>query len=67
MNKYEKKFNYISNHMVGKFDNLQELVERATPKKVVYCENSETYECDDCGRKLNTTYKYCPNCGQALR
>jgi methionyl-tRNA synthetase len=75
MNKHEKviiiskrlKQQYKNNIFVNQVDEvLQELVERATPKKVIYCVNSDTYECDDCGRKLSPTSNYCARCGQAI-
>ena len=68
MNEYEKELNYISNHSLGEYKALQELVERATPKKPTYNNNC----CSECNLLLNGTYEkehmnFCPRCGQALK
>lgn len=49
---------------------LQELVERATPKKLVATRH--TRRCPSCNRQMSDinnahpNMKFCPNCGQAL-
>lgn len=62
-------------------DTLQELVEKATPKKIVKreedigeelaeafdCERYITVEyCPICGEKLRGIEKYCPECGRRI-
>ena len=50
--------------------NLKELVERATPKKLVATRH--TRRCPSCNRQMSDinnahpNMKFCPNCGQAL-
>ena len=66
MNKYEKEFAMVQTEYKFDLPLLKELVERATPKKLIHCENSDTYECDDCGRKIGGEFNFCPHCGQAL-
>lgn len=52
------------------FLNLRELVERATPKKLVATKC--TRRCPSCNRQMSDinnahpNMKFCPNCGQAL-
>lgn len=52
------------------FLNLRELVERATPKKLVATRH--TRRCPSCNRQMSDinnahpNMKFCPNCGQAL-
>lgn len=52
------------------FETLQELVERATPKKLVATRH--TRRCPACNRQMSDinnahpNMKFCPNCGQAL-
>lgn len=51
-------------------DTLRELVERATPKKLV--STRHTRRCPSCNRQMSDinnahpNMKFCPNCGQAL-
>ena len=58
-------------------DTLQELVDKATPKKVVPQWHKgydpklyypKSFHCPSCGRKLRIDqfYKWCPDCNQAL-
>lgn len=59
-------------------ENLQELVERSTPKKPKmkafneaepwYCSDCfvEREACPSCGHKLLDKNQYCPICGQAI-
>lgn len=84
MNKYQQALENMKHHIVGvpvlkwfytkDADTIQELVNRATPKKPVnknttglYCES-----CPNCGSlamddsDYGTAHDYCPNCGQAL-
>lgn len=55
-----------------KFDLLQELVDRATPKKSVIKvtynlrNSNREHHCPHCGKWLTSHEKYCSNCGQAL-
>lgn len=54
----------------GWIDTLQELVERATPKKLK--ETNSTLRCPNCNRhitnkgSIHSTINNCPKCGQAL-
>ena len=80
MNKYEeawKKIKYVTNYNVRAFDDddeeikvIQELVDKATPKKVIDINDIEfeMYECPSCHCKWIRDGKehYCHNCGQAL-
>lgn len=57
----------------GEIFTLRELVEKATPKKVVNVKSVEDWdvlfiagECPVCGSWLNDEMKYCPECGQRL-
>ena len=75
MNKYEK--DWID---FNKYPKLKELVERATPKKVIPHKMKKNYykephatcpNCMDCNVPRNTVeigikVNFCPNCGQAL-
>ena len=58
-----------------KAEDLEKLVEKATPKKVKETENM--FACPECGQMLSMKYPglcieciksryYCPNCGQKL-
>ena len=69
MNKYEiMKDNYaLGKNRMEDFWLLVELVERATPMKVIYNNNM----CPECMLLVNGAYErehmnYCPRCGQAL-
>jgi hypothetical protein len=51
------------------FDLIQELVERATPKKPIYVNRG--HECPTCSNcdiegELGYQYKYCSECGQTI-
>ena len=60
MNEYQDELNYIKNHSLGKFELLQELVDRATPKDA-----TKSDVCPSCGGH-GYLYPYCPECVQAL-
>lgn len=50
-------------------DVLQELVDKATPKKPIYNEEIDEYRCKQCGHLVIEGWRaknYCSNCGQAL-
>ena len=68
MNKYEKELEDIKSIILPiELLHLQELVERATPKKVKQAKDM-LYECPVCKNytpPLSNT-NYCINCGQAL-
>jgi hypothetical protein len=65
MNKYEEVLLDIT-VLPYQFKILKELVERATPKKVIYENNdSGIGECPNCRERIFTP-DFCPNCGQAL-
>ena len=76
MNKYELAINDIringENIFERDVDTLQELVERATLKKVVFDNRDGVYSCPKCDaynsdkNNYRTNNKYCPYCGQAL-
>lgn len=58
-------------HIVSK-QALEELVDRATPKKIIETKNAPFGECPNC-KGLHTfnlvtgeTLNYCPECGQAI-
>lgn len=63
---YKPTMEEMSNSM----DCLKELVERATPKKLV--STRHTRRCPSCNRQMSDinnahpNMKFCPNCGQAL-
>jgi len=68
MNKYEEAWKNVS-MMVGKsMSDLKELVERATPKKVVYDETNDMDICCNCGGNVyhHQHTNNCGDCGQAL-
>ncbi len=72
---FEKYCNSIAKE---KFDNLQELVEKETPKKPDYEGDGydekgeiiyDTWICPNCGKRYEVDYDeydYCPNCGQKI-
>jgi predicted RNA-binding Zn-ribbon protein involved in translation (DUF1610 family) len=70
MNKYDKALLNIDKGYKFKcdFDNIMELVERATPMKleVSSSEVRDYHFCPNCKRSIIGTLKHCPNCGQAL-
>ena len=82
MNKYQEAFNnfktlkYIPNAInltmnISLFEKdtkiLQELVDKATPKKVKTFPNSFYIKiCPNCGSTLETKRNYCGECGQKL-
>lgn len=83
MNKYQEAYKFIDNLLdlnedkrfplvVEYLKSLQELVDKATPKKVIRkpVKHYVDYYCPNCDRKLSsrTTYHFCPkkDCGQAL-
>lgn len=59
--------------MENKNFDMQELIEKATPKKAITARNQEfmftqVYICPKCKRKIpGKISKYCYNCGQALK
>lgn len=61
---------YLQNFYYSSCETLQELVERATPKKLVATKH--TRRCPACNRQMSDinnahpNMKFCPNCGQAL-
>lgn len=61
---------YLQNFYYSSCETLQELVERATPKKLVATRH--TRRCPSCNRQMSDinnahpNMKFCPNCGQAL-
>jgi len=86
MNKYQEALNKIINmgdkdlyneHHLEWADTLQELVDKATPKKpkrdrLYYnccdgeCDKTFIYYCSVCNVGSVEDMKYCPDCGQAL-
>lgn len=82
MNKYQEAMNYlwnlydenkiygIASSYIGYLEILQELVDKATPKKLVATKH--TRRCPSCARQMSNinnahpNVKFCPNCGQAL-
>ena len=76
MNKYQEALNKIKNmgdkdlynerHLEW-CDILQELVDKATPKKIKLFPNSFYIKiCPNCGSTLETRRNYCDECGQKL-
>ena len=74
MNKYEKAFKEITRfhsekaHQQTSHSLLKELVERATPKKVIKKWETD-YRCPICNEMIVehvAKVKYCEDCGQAL-
>lgn len=77
MNKYEKAFNHLREHAsfdtVDEMIDIKELVNKATPKKVVYKKGSDGerwFFCSRCNEIVprtsnfnQHTYPYCPYCG----
>ena len=72
MNKYEKAYNLLKKYTGYESDCIKELVERATPKKILYCnDNVHYFDCPNCNTSISYNgdvkdHKYCLNCGQAL-
>lgn len=75
MNKYEKAFNHLREHVsfdtVDEMIDIKELVEKSIPKTPDFNNDEDTYECPCCGKTYETYYdgylkKFCCECGQAL-
>lgn len=80
MNKYEKAFNHLREHAsfdtVDEIIDIKELVEKATPKKIIYDKgyNGERlFFCPNCNKSMPKSsffnqyrYPYCPYCGQSV-
>ena len=77
MNKYIEALDFVKKHLDSKHDLervevLQELIDKATPKKAkpLYLPLVFTpYRCPCCGTLLNSKkekFNYCHNCGQAI-
>jgi len=70
MNKYEKAIQLCIDRAFGSkhWDLMRELVERATPKKVVYDETNDMDICCNCGGNVyhHQHTNNCGDCGQAL-
>ena len=84
MNKYQETLNNVKKVYVESdhYDEedirlLQELVDKATPKKIIPRWRTgygpklyypKSFHCPSCGRKLRIDqfYKWCPDCNQAL-
>ena len=62
---------YLKDFYFGEYCVLEELVEKATPKKSLnvfklLIDLFDAGDCPICGYELNSGFKYCPRCGQAL-
>lgn len=79
MNKYEEALDFVKKHLDSKYDLekvevLQELVDKATPKKILRTvnDNGEPFlprgygECPKCKTVVGCNNKYCRECGQRL-
>lgn len=76
MNKYQEAFDVMVNNMgdVGFYTEvtlMQELVDKATPKKVIDKKeelHGMSFICPNCGKKVYTNFirNYCGECGQRL-
>lgn len=79
MNKYQEALDYAKKHLDSKQDLekvevLQELVDKATPKKILRTvnDNGEPLfprgygECPKCKTVVGCSNKYCRECGQRL-
>lgn len=70
MNDLYKGGTQLQNEYLNNLDVFKELVERATPKKLV--STRHTRRCPSCNRQMSDinnahpNMKFCPNCGQAL-
>lgn len=65
-NKCTKDESCLECNIQKAFEKLQELVEKATPKKVkIFIAFGERL-CPNCRNHMIDLYKYCPDCGQAL-
>lgn len=79
MNKYIEALDFVKKHLDSKCDLrkvevLQELVDKATPKKILRTvnDNGEPFlprgygECPKCKTVVGCSNKYCSECGQRL-
>ena len=72
MNKYQEELDTLTKSAVFTSEILQELVDRATPKKAIKDEIQDIryitkYICPKCGGKITGRVSdYCYHCGQAL-
>ena len=79
MNKYQEALDFVKKHLDSKCDLrevevLQELVDKATPKKILRTvnDNGEPFlprgygECPKCKTVVGCSDKYCRECGQRL-
>lgn len=65
----EREDGYRPSHdeMVNSMEDFKELVERATPQKLLYNgEYVSFYKCPNCKKVVPIHGNYCPCCGQAL-
>ena len=58
-------FKYHYYIKLGTVEVLQELVDKATPKKPTFVESYPSGECPNCDESIGGR-NYCHNCGQAL-
>ena len=79
MNKYKEAFDELKEvlylpdkYLEKRLNILQELVEKATPKRPkTYCDDYSYFDCPSCGMTIGfmnerEEHHYCLNCGQAL-
>lgn len=71
MNKYEKAFEHLREHAsfdtVDEMIDIKELVERATPQKLLYNGEYVSFcNCPNCKKVVPIHGNYCPRCEQAL-
>lgn len=72
MNKYQEELDMLTKTAGFTSNTLQELVDRATPKKPIKDEPSRiryipTYVCPTCGQRFSGwESKFCYHCGQAF-
>ena len=69
MNEYEKELKMISKVLEYEcYENITELVERATPKKMLsFTANGNKELCGNCENYIpHKDFKFCPYCGRKL-
>ena len=71
MNKYQEALNQIKHELYAEEDDynvslMQELVDKATPKKPAYYKIDQEWICPYCAEEVFGGQKICSNCGKAL-
>lgn len=81
MNKFEEALTFLRSEdltaldndklLYFHLDNIEELVDKATPKRPIVIQNNKNalvFDCPNCGKRIYTNFQrnYCGECGQAL-